>query len=192
MTDNAYDSLFGSSLERLGQYEYHLALDCTSSRLMRWGISAAGVRTPDVDYGTVGLSLALVERGADCLGADLKEERVTVVAGTAVQYGAITQFLVGDVLKTDSFGTLDLAIVSGVVEHLVTFVKRGSSAWLVPGAYSSRPEAVCLLPDLVEPFAGHREGRGFAMFAGIVSCRIDGSKCCRRNRLRPGHAASRS
>jgi SAM-dependent methyltransferase len=156
--DGAYDDPFGGSPERLAQYEYRLALDLTLPFLDGWGVGVHGKRVLDLGCGAGGLSVALAETGAQCVGVDLQEELIAAALQMAAEHGVAVRFLVGDILTMGSLGKFDLVILSEVVEHLVTLSNVEALIRWCREHLAPQGTLYVSFPPWLNPFAGHQAG----------------------------------
>jgi 2-polyprenyl-3-methyl-5-hydroxy-6-metoxy-1,4-benzoquinol methylase len=163
LTDNPYHQPMGSP-ERRAQYEYRLALDFILPHLSRWGVDVKNMRVLDLGCGTGGITVALAEIGADCVGIDLNPSHIAQAVYMAEEHGVKANFVSTDALK---FGQLeqvlkgrvfDLVILSEFLEHLVNLQNVSSlldslREYLYPGGY-----LYVSFPPWFNPFGGHQAG----------------------------------
>ncbi len=145
--------------ERRVRYEYRLALDFLVPHLDRWGIQVRGRRVLDLGCGNGGLSVALAERGAHCVGIDLNPERIAMARTLAEESGVTVEFVVGDILEMDDAGApFDLVILSEVIEHTVTLSNAQALLVRCPALLAPGGRIYVSFPPWFSPFAGHQAG----------------------------------
>ncbi len=158
LTDDPYHDPM-SSPERRAQYEYHLAADCILPLLKSWCIDVKGKRVLDLGCGSGGLTVALAESGADCLGIDHNAQLIAEAEKMAATRGATARFLVADVIQMDNFEeTFDLVILSEVVEHLVNWSNVEALLGWCREHLANNGKVYVSFPPWLNPFAGHQAG----------------------------------
>ena len=158
LTDGAYENPFRGSPERLAHYEYRLAFDFTLPFLDRWGVGAQRKSVLDLGCGAGGLSVALAESGAQCVGVDLREEQIAVASRLAAEHGVVARFLVGDILTMDLPECFDLVILNEVVEHLVNLSNVEAMLRWCRQHLAPQGATYASFPPWWSPFAGHQAG----------------------------------
>lgn len=148
-----------SSAERRVQYEYQIALDSIIPNLKAWNVNVRGKRVLDLGCGDGGLSVALAESGARCLGIDHNEQRIAEAVNLASNHKVSATFMAADVLQMHQFAErFDLIVLSEVVEHLLDW--SNVEALLRWCGNHLTPQGVVYVsfPPWFSPFAGHQAG----------------------------------
>ncbi len=158
MIDDPYHDPMGEPARR-ANYEYRLALDCILPFLSRWRVDVRGLKVLDIGCGSGGLSVALTELGACCLGIDYNTQRIVEARKIATQHQVDVRFLETDILKLDGCDEqFDLIILSEIVEHLVTLLNvEALLSWCRERLVSSGRIYVSF-PPWFSPFGGHQAG----------------------------------
>ena len=158
MTNDAYHDPM-TSPERYAQYEYQIAVDCIIPLLVHWGIRLDALRVLDVGCGGGGLSIALAQQGAQCLGIDLKTELISEAERVAASHQVEVEFAVADVLNWKHRGRqYDLIILSEVLEHLVSLNNVEPVIASCRDLLAAGGSIYVSFPPWYSPFAGHQAG----------------------------------
>jgi len=146
------------------KYEYDLAVNCLLPHLRRWNLSIEGTTVLDLGCGTGGLTVALAEQGAICVGVDLDVSFIALASQMAADHGAGAEFVSVDVLNFEQLDQsfegrwFDLVILSEFVEHLINLgnVVRLMS-WL-RNHLTPRGSIYVSFPPWFNPFGSHQAG----------------------------------
>ena len=141
-----------------------MALDCILPNLFKWGIEVNGRRVLDLGCGAGGLTVALAENGAHCLGIDLIPSQIEQASRFASERRVSVEFLATDVLKLNEFDraldrrSFQLIVLSECVEHLkdrenVKFVLSRIKKYLTPDGL-----VYVSFPPWFNPYGGHQAG----------------------------------
>ncbi len=107
---------FRSWHDYYSRYQYLLAVDYILPLLEKWRVPVAGARILDVGCGDGGFARALVDRGAEVVGIDIKSFAWETHASDRLQ------FMVGDICQAETVrrieGKFDIAIARDVIEHI--------------------------------------------------------------------------
>jgi 2-polyprenyl-3-methyl-5-hydroxy-6-metoxy-1,4-benzoquinol methylase len=158
LKDDPYHNPLTSPKRRFN-YEYHLALECLLPLLKSWGIDVNGLNVLDVGCGSGGISIAVAEKGARCLGIDHNEERILEAEDMADRYVVNAHFQSADALRlTDCAEPFDLIILSEVLEHLTDLLNVEKMLAWCRRQLTSEGKIYVSFPPWYSPFAGHQAG----------------------------------
>jgi SAM-dependent methyltransferase len=177
--DNPYHNPM-SSAERRARYEYAIAKDCVLPMLENWGLDFYKRNVLDLGCGSGGLSLAMAQRGASCLGIDHNPHRISEARQYALDIGVDVRFSVGNILELEHLDEVfDLIVLSEVVEHLVTQANVGLVLKWCKKHLADNGNIYISFPPWFNPFGGHQSGwptirfiPWFHIFPDIVKKRI--------------------
>lgn len=158
MVDDPYCNPMGDDARR-ADYEYQLALDCILPFLNRWGIGIRGLKILDVGCGSGGLSIALAEQGACCVGIDHNAQRIAMATAMAARHHVDPHFLEADILKLNNWDErFDVILLSEVVEHLVALPNVTTLLSWCRGHLTVDGRIYVSFPPWLNPFGGHQAG----------------------------------
>jgi 2-polyprenyl-3-methyl-5-hydroxy-6-metoxy-1,4-benzoquinol methylase len=141
-----------------------MALDCVLPKLSNWGVEIERQKVLDVGCGAGGLTLALAENAADCLGIDLNPSHIAEASRLATERSVNAEFATADILKTNELDKIlagrsfQLIIFSEVLEHLLTlenvsFILSQLKKYLAP-----QGRVYVSFPPWFNPYGGHQAG----------------------------------
>lgn len=158
MTDNPYHDPWDKP-ERFAQYEYQLGVDSMLPILGGWGIDPKGLSVIDLGCGAGGLTVALAERGACCLGIDRNNEQIARARILAAEHGVAAEFQAADILELHDLNKpADLMILAEIVEHLETRDNVGILLSWCRRNLAANGLVLVSFPPWYSPFAGHQAG----------------------------------
>jgi SAM-dependent methyltransferase len=158
-----HENPFGSP-DRFVRYEYRMAVDCILPKLSEWGVKIGKQKILDVGCGAGGLTLAMAENSADCVGIDLNPAHIAEAARLASERSVIAEFAAADILKVGELDRIlsgrsfQLVILSEVLEHLLTRENVSSLLLQLKKYLASDGRLYVSFPPWFNPFGGHQAG----------------------------------
>ena len=148
-----------STPERRVKYEYSIANDCIIPLIKEWGIELNGKKVLDLGCGSGGMTVAMAENGANCLGIDHSDMRVIEANKFAEEKNVSVKFLVHDILDLkDPFEKYNFIVLAEVVEHLVTESNVEKLLIWCKDHLTQDGYLYLSFPPWFNPFAGHQAG----------------------------------
>ena len=161
--DKVHDELFGNA-DAFFEYEYRVALGCVLPTLRDWGVEIKDRAVLDIGCGSGGLTIALAENSAACVGIDLNPVHVEAASRLANARALSSEFATVDILLPDQLEkfltgrVFQVIVLSEVLEHLV---RRDNVARLLNEIKKYLTETGYVyvsFPPWFNPFGGHQAG----------------------------------
>jgi 2-polyprenyl-3-methyl-5-hydroxy-6-metoxy-1,4-benzoquinol methylase len=156
--DNPYHNPMSSAQQR-ARYEYAIANDCILPMLENWGLNFYQRRVLDLGCGSGGLSLAMAQRGSNCLGIDQYPLRINEARQYASASGVDVRYSVGNILEMHELDEVfDLIVLAEVIEHLVNTTNVEYVLRWCKRRLAESGSMFISFPPWFNPFGGHQAG----------------------------------
>lgn len=161
--DKISDELFGNAYAFF-EYEYRVGLGCVMPQLRDWGVEIKNRSVLDVGCGAGGLTIALAESSADCMGIDLNPLHIEAASRVAIARALSVEFATVDLLQAHQLEKIltgrafQLVILSEVLEHLVRRENIGRLLGQIKKYLSRNGYVYVSFPPWFNPFGGHQAG----------------------------------
>lgn len=161
--DKVHDELFGNAYAFF-EYEYRVALGCVLPTLREWGVEIKDRTVLDIGCGSGGLTIALAENSAACMGIDLNPVHVEAASRLARARALSIEFATVDVLlpqqleKVLTGRVFQVVVLSEVLEHLLRKDNVGRLLNEMKRYLTGSGYVYVSFPPWFNPFGGHQAG----------------------------------
>jgi 2-polyprenyl-3-methyl-5-hydroxy-6-metoxy-1,4-benzoquinol methylase len=141
-----------------------MAMDCILPKLSNWNVDVEGQRVLDLGCGAGGLTVALAENGAECLGVDLNRSHIEYASRLAAERLVKAEFVAGDVLNRNGLDRIlrgrsfQLIILSEFVEHLINYQNVAFILGQLKNYLTVDGRIYVSFPPWFNPYGGHQAG----------------------------------